>query len=588
MINEENNNKENTKNIIDDQNKNIKLEKNEEESDKDESKDSIDSTELDQQLEDERLKFLNNPNTFQRKRDFFSFYSKHRQSAIIPQKKTYDRSILRLNTQILEEKPEFKRFSKFELKPRGFGVKIKERIEFFEKKALENKYKTLNLMNYQKTYYENDELRKYDVQKFEIQKMENIILNVENEPDKNQLENKDYNLSNKNFSFESKNSNTTNDNEKKESQNNEKKESQNNEKKESQNNEKKESQNKLNLNLIVDYSKILNSSKITKKEKVLDLFMTESKESKKKQKIIQNEENDSDKSSDSLSFQEVSTNSSHGIEQTISKHSRQKSEICYYKDILNKITESDKKINLQNTYKDDYSTPYQNKGSKNNSKYILVQKNDNKIRLEKKNKYNCGIKKVLSENISDNATLKKLDNAKYKLIQANNNQIIKRQISDMLEQLIFEKNNKNKANHTTEKIDNIYDRQKLIRAFEIIPQLSSINQKIKTLIQNTSNSSSEIFKDKYNEKEIRQSVSSIYFLECIGIESIILFNGKNKFENKKIINDISEDIQLAGITNKKKFMKFYLQNLQKANYFLDILINIIKHLKETINIPMNK
>ena len=158
----------------------------------------------------------------------------------------------------------------------------------------------------------------------------------------------------------------------------------------------------------------------------------------------------------------------------------------------------------------------------------------------------------------------------------------------MLEQLIFEKNNKNKANHTTEKIDNIYDRQKLIRAFEIIPQLSSINQKIKTLIQNTSNSSSEIFKDKYNEKEIRQSVSSIYFLECIGIESIILFNGKNKFENKKIINDISEDIQLAGITNKKKFMKFYLQNLQKANYFLDILINIIKHLKETINIPMNK
>ena len=580
MINEENNNKENTKNIIDDQNKNIKLEKNEEESDKDESKDSIDSTELDQQLEDERLKFLNNPNTFQRKRDFFSFYSKHRQSAIIPEKKTYDRSILRLNTQILEEKPEFKRFSKFELKPRGFGVKIKERIEFFEKKALENKYKTLNLTNYQKTYYENDELRKYDVQKFEIQKMENIILNVENEPDKNQLENKDYNLSNKNFSFESKNSNTTNDNEKKESQNNEKKES--------QNNEKKESQNKLNLNLIVDYSKILNSSKITKKEKVLDLFMTESKESKKKQKIIQNEENDSDKSSDSLSFQEVSTNSSHGIEQTISKHSRQKSEICYYKDILNKITESDKKINLQNTYKDDYSTPHQNKGSKNNSKYILVQKNDNKIRLEKKNKYNCGIKKVLSENISDNATLKKLDNAKYKLIQANNNQIIKRQISDMLEQLIFEKNNKNKANHTTEKIDNIYDRQKLIRAFEIIPQLSSINQKIKTLIQNTSNSSSEIFKDKYNEKEIRQSVSSIYFLECIGIESIILFNGKNKFENKKIINDISEDIQLAGITNKKKFMKFYLQNLQKANYFLDILINIIKHLKETINIPMNK
>ena len=340
---------------------------------------------------------------------------------------------------------------------------------------------------------------------------------------------------------------------------------------------------KLNLNLIVDYSKILNSSKITKKEKGLDLFLTENKESQKKPKNIA--EDDSDESSDSLSLQEVSTNLSHGIEQPMSKHIKQKSEICHYKDILNKIstTESDKKFNLQNSYKEEYSTGYQSKGSNKNNKYILVKKNDNKIKLEKLNKFNNGIKKVLSENISDNATLTKLDNAKYKLNQANNNKIIKRQIFDMLEQLIVEKSNR-KTNNFSQKINNIYDRQKLIRAFEIMPQLSSINQKLKTLIQN----SSDIVKDIYNEKEIRQSVSSIFFVECIGLESIILFNGKNKAGNKKIINDIGEDIQLTGINNKKKYIKYYFQNLHKASYFLDVLINIINHLQETINITMNK
>ena len=87
MSNEENDIiKDNLKND-EDKNNNVILEKSSsEESEKEESKDSVNSEELDIDLEYERQKFLNNPQTFQRKRDFFSFYSKHRASAIIPQK----------------------------------------------------------------------------------------------------------------------------------------------------------------------------------------------------------------------------------------------------------------------------------------------------------------------------------------------------------------------------------------------------------------------------------------------------------------------------------------------------------------------
>ena len=95
-------------------------------------------------------------------------------------------------------------------------------------------------------------------------------------------------------------------------------------------------------------------------------------------------------------------------------------------------------------------------------------------------------------------------------------------------------------------------------------------------------------KDKYNEKEISQSASSIVFVESIGLESLILFNGKNKIGTKKIINDIGEDIELTGINKKKKFIKDYFQNLYKASYFLDILINIINQLQEIVNIPKDK
>ena len=549
-----NNHKKKYKNVEND----IIFEKNSEDSDKDESKDSIDSNELDKKLEEERQKYLNNPESFKRKRDFFSFYSKKRNSEIIPQKTAFNRIILRLGSQVIEQKPEFKRFSKFELKPRGFGVsKMKERIEFFEKKNLEEKYKTLNLTQYQKTYYDNNELRSFDKNLFKIENIQCISVS-DNKVNHRKIS---YNISEQHFSYDGDNKNKKD--------------------------EKKQTDNKLNLNLIVDYSKILNSSKITKKEKELDLFMLKDKDNEKKSNKNNEENDDSDDSSDSLSSSkgEVSTNLSHGmgIEKPISKHNRQKSEMCYYKDILDKISPLVNNSNIVINKED--TNIYKSKGSSKNNRYILVKKNDNTISLEKQSKFKNGIKKVLAENISDNMTLNKLDNAKYRLNQANNNKNNKRQILEMLELLAFDKNNKSVNNQ--EKINNLYDRKKLIRAFEILPQLSIINQKIKTYLQNINNCS-DINRVKFNEKEIKQSVSSIYLLECIGLEPIILFNGENKIGKKKFINDLGEDIQLAGINNKKRYIKNYFQNLYRAYFFLDILISNISKLQETVNISINK
>ena len=555
MSNEEKKNHNNIQKNFKNDDNGIILEKNSEESDKDESKDSIDSNELDKKLEEERQKYLNNPESFRKKRDFFSFYSK-RKSEIIPQKTAFNRRIKRLASQVLEQKPDYKRFSKFELKPRGFGVnKMKERIEFFEKKNLEDKYKTLNLTSYQKTYYDNNELRKFENNSFKIESIHSIGL-----PNNKVYERKkSYNISEQHFSYDSENKNKKD--------------------------EKKQSDNKLNLNLIVDYSKILNSAKITKKEKELDLFIPKNIDNEKKS-IKNNEEiEDSNDSDDSLSSskEEVSTNLSHGLDKSILNHSRQKSELCYYKDILNKISPPMNNSNLI-INKDD-SNIYRTKGSNKNNKYILVKKNDNTISLEKQTKFKNGIKKVLAENISDNLTLKKLDNAKYKLNQANNNKNNKRQIFEMLDLLAIDKINKSSNNQ--QKINNLYDRKKLIRAFEIMPQLSIINQKIKTYLQNI-NSFSDKTKEKFNEKEIKMSVSSIYLLECFGLEPIILFNGKNKIGKKKFINDLDENIQLTGINNKKKYIKNYFQNLYKGNFFLEILISNINKLQETVNISTNK
>ena len=563
MSNEEKNDiKDNLKNKNEAINNVIK-EKSIEESDKDESKDSVNSDELDKELEDERQKFLNNPQSFKRKRDFFSFYSKHRASAMIPQKTpSFNRNFTRNNSHIIVEKPEYKRFTKYELKPRGFGIsKVKEKIEFFEKKNLESQYKTLNLTPYQKTFYENNEPRQFNSNLFKIQKRENLLVSFDNTINNFNQNKKIYRVSQEFFSFSLDNKN--------------------------EKQIKKNSENKLNLNLAVDYSKILNSSKITKKEKELDLFLTNKDDKNRKSKDKNKEKKNFDYSSDSSSSsdssilsKEVSTNL--GSLNTISNHNRIKSEICSYKDLLNKISEPINNNSIQHKFKDDYNT-YQLKESNKNNKYIIVKKNNNKISLQKDNKYKLrnGIKKVFSETISDNITLKKLDNAKNKLKQANNYKNMKRQIEDILDSLIFEKTYKNKLN-SDEKINNIYDREKLIRAFEIIPQLSLINHKISTILENKSNSTESFDKNNLNEKTIKQLVSSIYFLECIGLEPIILFNGKNKMENKKFINDLDENMELSGYNNKKKFIKYYIKNLNKANLFLGILIKTIKNLQDSI------
>ena len=564
MSNKEDNNNDNNLKNNKDEKYNIIFEKQSEESDKEESKDSVDSDELDKNVE----KMLNNPESFSKKRDFFSFYSKNRKSAVIQQKPSFNvRRVTRLNSQVVPTKPEFKKFSNFELKPRGFGVnKIKEKIEFFEKKALENKYKTLNLTSYQKTYYDNNELRQFNTKLFKIESINNIKVTS----NKDKQNKKSYKVSEQHFSYDSNDHIPKIDK------------------------IKYKSDNKLNLNLVVDYSKIINSSKIIQKEKKLDLFMDENNNNNKQKEEMKKvkEINESSESSDSISSsKEVSTNFSHGmgIDQPIPIHNRQKSEICYYKDLLDKMSESEpiKKNNLMVNFKDD-SNSYLLRGSKNNNKYIVVKKSDNKISLEKDNKLKNGIKKIYSENISDNMTLKKLDNAKFRLNQANNNKIIKRQILDMLDKLIIDRKIKNKTNLNSEKINNLYDKQKLIRAFQIKPQLSLIHQKINILLQNSDNSSEISNKDHLNEKVIRQSVSSIYFLDCIGLEPIILFHKQNKIENKKLINDIEENIELSGKINKKKYIKYYFQNLNKANLFFEILINTINHLQDTINIPINK
>ena len=111
--------------------------------------------------EDERDMILNNPEAFRKKRDFFSFYSKQRSSMT----KTSARPMLNIhnkkaNQEIILERQEYKRFSAIELIPRGFGlVKLKERIEFFEKSLLEKEYKINALNEQQKKFYDNNEPR---------------------------------------------------------------------------------------------------------------------------------------------------------------------------------------------------------------------------------------------------------------------------------------------------------------------------------------------------------------------------------------------------------------------------------------------
>ena len=210
----------------------------------------------------------------------------------------------------------------------------------------------------------------------------------------------------------------------------------------------------------------------------------------------------------------------------------------------------------------------------------MVKKNNNQISVEKKQKFkDNNIKKVLYDSISDNMTLDMLDKAKYKLNQENNNNIIKNQIYEILNKLVID-------NNTNQKKKNIKEKQKLNRAIEILPQLLLIKEKINTLLMNNENLNDN---DNINldENIVKKSVSSIYFLESIGLAPKILFTDKEKIENIKFIIDVSENIQLNGVYNKKKYLKKYFQNINKANIFLEILIDNINKILLNEKIPVN-
>ena len=521
-------------------------------SDSGEDIESFDSQ--DERYIEQKRKYLENPETFEKKKEFFSFYSKYghkgrqRKSVLIPDKKGPVRRHYRMKSQIIEEVPDYRRFTQFELRPRGFGINIKEKIEFFEKKILENQFKPLTLTPHQRKYYDNNELRKFDLSQLKVVNVEEEKKNT-NKDYQNKFIRNNFRVSEVQFSFWTNN-----------------------------NDEKK----KLKLDLKVDYSKIINSSKVTKNEKGLDLFLTEKinnfeKNNTKSDKNQILMKNDDSFDSDSFTIKEAPTtkNMRNSQNQDIIKHNRIKSQVFNYNDLMKRMTGLTKKISCNIN---DNSKIF--KDVNNNNKYVLVKGNDNKMILEKISSVDNNSK--VYQNISDNMTLKKLDNAKYKLNQVNNNKIIKRQIIDMLFQLITD-NNKN-TNKKTEKINNLYDKQKLNRAFTLLPKLSLIKQKINIYMQNNGNLYETNDKNKFDEDKFKLLASTIYFLECIGLEHNIFFNENEGMKNKTFINDVNENIQLIGVNNKKKYIKSYAQNMNELNFLIEILINNINRLQSNINV----
>lgn len=555
--NQDNNNVNNNENLEIQNEINIEEKKEDKEnsssiSDSGEDFESFDSN--DEKYIEERRKYLENPETFEKKKEFFSFYAKYghkggqRKSVLLPYKKGQTRRHYRMNSQIIDETPEYRRFTQFELRPRGFGINIKEKIEFFEKKNLENQYKPLNLTKHQRKYYDNNEERKFNLSQLKVVNVEEEKKN-NNKEYQNKFIRNNFRVSEVQFSF------GTNINDDKK---------------------------KLKLDLKVDYSKIINSSKVTKSEKGLDLFLTENINNDEKNNNKSNKnhiltKNDDSSDSDSFTIKEAPTTKfiRKSQNQEIIKHNRVKSQAFNYNDLLKRMTGPVRQISCNIN---DSSKIF--KDINNNNKYVLVKRNDNKMILEKKSSINNNSK--VYQNISDNMTLKKLDNAKYKLNQVNNNKLIKRQIIDMLSQLITD-NNKS-INKKIEKINNLYDKQKLSRAFTILPKLSLIKQKINTYIQNNDNLYETNDKNKFDEDKIKLLASTIYFLECIGLEHNILFNEKEGMKNKTFINDVNENIQLIGVNNKKKYIKNYAQNMNELNFLLDLLINNINSLQSEINV----
>ena len=551
-------------------------------------KEKIESNE--ENIETEQQDLLNNP-SFKRKRDFFSFYSKYKGSTKSSSGNPGHLKKKNLGTDVIIEKPEYKRFSAVEIIPRGFGItKVKERIQFFEKGMLEKQYKINDLSDYNKKYYDNNEPRGFDMSSIKVENIKSSSFNFvaikkkDDNKDNNISKIKDNNLSNNKDNNISNNINENKDNgvddniiytEKK----------------------RKNESRKSCKNFVVDYSKIINSSKINKTQKELDIFLNAKK--KEKSKCPKNnintykqdpkpKEKDKEELSKPLYSNKKNENSTNFSPTKISdklnskiKHNQQKKITRCYNDILSKIPDKDK---INDKFPGSYkvikvlSLEKRRKEVKND-KYILIKKN-NKINIEKKQKFKS-VKNILYDNnISDNMDLDRLDRAKFKLCHANNDKIIKNQIFEIIDKLVFDSNNI-KENNKNKKSD---------RTIEIMPQLLLIKQKLKLLLMNKQNGNILDCNNNLDENDIKIALSSKYFLKCIGLETNIFFdnNKKDQINNQKYINDINQNIQLKGIDDKKKYLKYYFENINKANLFLEILIDNINKQHSNDHILLNK
>jgi len=568
-------------------------------------KEKIESNE--ENIETEQQDLLNNP-SFKRKRDFFSFYSKYKGSTKSSSGNPGHLKKKNLGTDVIIEKPEYKRFSAVEIIPRGFGItKVKERIQFFEKGMLEKQYKINDLSDYNKKYYDNNEPRGFDMSSIKVENIKSSSFNFvaikkkDDNKDNNISKIKDNNINNNKDNNISNNINENKDNGIDNNINNNINENKDNGVDDNIINTEKKRKNesrKSCKNFVVDYSKIINSSKINKTQKELDIFLNAKK--KEKSKYPKNnintykqdpkpKEKDKEELSKPLYSNKKNENSTNFSPTKISdklnskiKHNQQKKITRCYNDILSKIPDKDK-INdkFPGSYKVIKVLSLEKKRKEvKNDKYILIKKN-NKINIEKKQKFKS-VKNILYDNnISDNIGLDRLDNAKFKLNHTNNDKIIKNQIFEIIDKLVFDSNNF-KENNKNKKSD---------RTIEIMPQLLLIKQKVNSLLSNNGKNSDNINIDfNLNEIDIKNHISSMYFLDCLGIDRSILFkeNEKEIIQNKNFINDIDENIILIAKNNKKRYIKYYFRNLNKANLFLDILIDNINKIQLKENISINK
>ena len=328
-------------------------------------KEKIESNE--ENIETEQQDLLNNP-SFKRKRDFFSFYSKYKGSTKSSSGNPGHLKKKNLGTDVIIEKPEYKRFSAVEIIPRGFGItKVKERIQFFEKGMLEKQYKINDLSDYNKKYYDNNEPRGFDMSSIKVENIKSSSFNFvaikkkDDNKDNNISKIKDNNINNNKDNNISNNINENKDNGIDNNINNNINENKDNGVDDNIINTEKKRKNesrKSCKNFVVDYSKIINSSKINKTQKELDIFLNAKK--KEKSKCPKNnintykqdpkpKEKDKEELSKPLYSNKKNENSTNFLPTKISdklnskiKHNQQKKITRCYNDILSKIPDKDK------------------------------------------------------------------------------------------------------------------------------------------------------------------------------------------------------------------------------------------------------